>query len=605
MELPQREADSPRDEVHIDAPARAAVRWQVVGNATSRLTVARRPLLLSLVLVGSLVAGVLAALTPRFETNDDVGMNAIAAGRILVDRPDEHLVFSNVLVGCSLKPLYEIAPLVPWYGLYLFVTASLSLVAISFACLRQNQSEWALGLMAVFLWLVGLPSLTLLQFTRVAAIASLAGLLLLLGGVRVVEARWQAWCAVPFLLAGGLIRLDALLLVCVVLSPVIAWLAWRACLQKAARTPLVLLTACLVAVFAAARFNTWYYSESAEWRDFLPFNAMRVQFIDWNRVPYDPHTAPVFESVGWQKIDLEMLKSWAFLDRDRFSSEKLQTILKAAGTTSDPPAKAWSVLFERLLTDGELWGLWACGAAFLAILTTQRGARFVPLACYCVTGMTSLLLYQRYHLPPRVYCPAFAACAVTALFFAEGPRSFGKRHAWVESPWGRTLALTLIGALIAWRSMSAFRSNANFLSFHRETVHILKELAPKPDQLFVVWGGSFPYEIMALPLAADSLPRDFKVMSLDWTTGFAKSRMTEFGIRDLMSIVRRGDGTFFICQDSDLKLLKAYFRAHYGVDLTVRLVFAHPSLYDSAIYSVAIAGRTPRTTRSRAIKSAL
>jgi hypothetical protein len=80
-------------------------------------------------------------------------------------------------------------------------------------------------------------------------------------------------------------------------------------------------------------------------------------------------------------------------------------------------------------------------------------------------------------------------------------------------------------------------------------------------------------------------------MGLDWTTGFTKSRMREFGVHDLMSIVRRGDGTFFICQDADLKLLEANFRAHYKIDLTVRPVFAHQSLYDSAVYRVTIVDR--------------
>ena len=74
------------------------------------------------------------------------------------------------------------------------------------------------------------------------------------------------------------------------------------------------------------------------------------------------------------------------------------------------------------------------------------------------------------------------------------------------------------------------------------------------------------------------LARDFKVMGLDWTTGFTKSTMREFGVPDLMSIVRRGDGTLFICQDADLKLLEADFRAHDKVDLTLRPVFAHQSV---------------------------
>jgi hypothetical protein len=604
MDLPQRAADSPRDAVHTDAPARAADHSQDLNRVAPRSNAARRPLFLSLVLVGSLVAGVLAALTPRYETNDDVGMNAIAAGRMLVDQPDEHVIFSNVLIGYCLKSLYQTAPNIPWYGLFLFGTASISLVVISFVCLRQNPSEWRLGLTAVLLWVVGVPSLTLLQFTRVAALAGVAGLLLLFGSIRTTEARWLAWCAVPFLLVGALLRIDAFLLVCVVLSPAIAWMAWRACLQQAARMPLLLLLACVVAGFGAGHFNAWYYSRSPEWRDFLPFNAVRVNFIDWNSVQYEPQMVPVFDAVGWQKIDLQMLKSRAFLDRDRFTSEKLDTILKSVSAHSRPPAKAWRALYERLLGDGELWGLWACGAVCLGIFAAVRTGRFVPLACYGVTGITCLLLYQRYHLPARVYCPAFSACAITALFFSEGLRSLGKRPAWVESLWGRRLALTLIGALIAWRSVATFRSNANFLSLHRDTVHILEGLAPKPNQLFVAWGSDFPFEFLVLPLSPRSLPRDFKVMGLDWTTGFAKSRMREFGVHDLLSIVRRGDGTFFICQDADLKLLEAYFRAHYKMGLTVQPVFAHQSLYDSAVYRVTTADRTRRATRSKAVKSA-
>ena len=140
---------------------------------------ARRPFLVSLCMVGSLALGVLVALTPRYETNDDAGMSMIAAGRGYVDRPDEHLLFSNVLVGLGLKALYETVPQVAWYGGFLFLTGCLSLLAICYVGVCRDPSEWRLGLMAVFLWLAGIPALTQIQFTRIAFLAALAGLLLL------------------------------------------------------------------------------------------------------------------------------------------------------------------------------------------------------------------------------------------------------------------------------------------------------------------------------------------------------------------------------------------------------------------------------------------
>ena len=211
---------------------------------------ARRPFMVSLCMVGSLALGVLVALTPRYETNDDAGMSMIAAGRGYVDRPDEHLLFSNVLVGLGLKSLYETVPQVAWYGGFLFLTGCLSLLAICYVGVCRDPSEWRLGLMAVFLWLAGIPALTQIQFTRIAFLAALAGLLLLAETSRGSGAARLKWFAIPFLLVAGLIRYDALRLVCVVLLPVIAWIVWQARLQKSARVALVVLAACVAASVA-------------------------------------------------------------------------------------------------------------------------------------------------------------------------------------------------------------------------------------------------------------------------------------------------------------------------------------------------------------------
>ena len=98
-----------------------------------------KPLLLSVLLTGCLAIAVLLALTPYYETNDDVGMNASVAWRLGFSQPDEHLLFSNVLIGLALKKCYAVWPGVPWYVGYLFLTAALSLAALSLI-LRCRQS---------------------------------------------------------------------------------------------------------------------------------------------------------------------------------------------------------------------------------------------------------------------------------------------------------------------------------------------------------------------------------------------------------------------------------------------------------------------------------
>ena len=122
----------------------------------------------------------------------------------------------------------------------------------------------------------------------------------------------------------------------------------------------------------------------------------------------------------------------------------------------------------------------------------------------------------------------------------------------------------------------------------------MKELAPNPNQLFVVWAGDLPLEYLMLPLQSRSLPPAFKTLDLDWTYGFSKRRMAQFSVTDMMSIIRRGDGTFFVCKKDQTELLSAYVRAHFGVELKYRVAFAHHALYDNAIYQVAVAGATHR-----------
>ena len=157
-------------------------------------SVGRRPLRASLLLVGLFVGGSLVVFTPRYETNDDVAMNATVVGRLAFSHPDEHILHSNVLIGLALKKCYAVFPSVPWYGGYLFLTAALSLAAICFVCFSQQSSEWNWLLIATFLLVAGIPSLVELQFTRVASVAALAGLLLLAGSVRTSEsAGKQDW----------------------------------------------------------------------------------------------------------------------------------------------------------------------------------------------------------------------------------------------------------------------------------------------------------------------------------------------------------------------------------------------------------------------------
>ena len=104
-----------------------------------------------------------------------------------------------------------------------------------------------------------------------------------------------------------------------------------------------------------------------------------------------------------------------------------------------------------------------------------------------------------------------------------------------------------------------------------------------------------------LPLVS-RLPRDFKMLDPNWTLGFTRRRLDEFGLSDWMSVVRRGDGTFLVCQESQTRLLSDYFRLHHGVELRFHTAFTQHALYDSAVFQVSLPGPSPRSARPAAAR---
>jgi hypothetical protein len=451
-------------------------------------------------------------------------------------------------------------------------------------------------LTAAFLCLAGAPFLIVLQFTRVAFLATLAGILLLAGVVRDAKPLRQAFWAVPFLVAGTLIRSDAFLLAVLVLSPLAGWMLWRSKSQAHARGAIAVLAGAVAVSFALVWLNNWYYARDEGWRDFYKFNLLRVAFTDFGRAEYNEVTAPVFSKVGWTRADVDLLREWCFLDRDRFNIQTLQTALDGlASREQATEPRPWGDLFEILFTDTEVLALWACGALFLVYWKTDGSPRFARAACFFVTCALCIYLYCDLHLPARVFCPAFAACAVVVLALPGSPRSIGKSVPSTRSAVVRAAIAVLLGAILLWRGAVMAKENADFVAAHRQAEDLMRRLQPRTDRLFILWGAEFPVERVFLPLESDTLAKDFKVLTFGWLTPnpLTAKRLQEFGISDLYSILRRRRGVYFISSKWENGTLAAYFRDHYRLKIGGAVVLTHPALSQAAVYALAITGVMP------------
>ena len=130
------------------------------------------------------------------------------------------------------------------------------------------------------------------------------------------------------------------------------------------------------------------------------------------------------------------------------------------------PPRPWQALVARLAGDGELWGLLAFGAACLAILATDRVARYRAAGLLRRDGRHVFsTLPAEAPAAARLLSGRQPAAPIMAIVFAAGPRSFGKRRAWADSAFGRRVALVVVGALVVWRSGDlAFQREFSFIS---------------------------------------------------------------------------------------------------------------------------------------------
>ena len=83
--------------------------------------------------------------TPRFQGNDDVQMAMIAAGQGICLAPDEHLIFSNIVLGKALSQLYSACPVVPWYGLHLYLLQFLANATFIYCAVLLSTPRRALA----------------------------------------------------------------------------------------------------------------------------------------------------------------------------------------------------------------------------------------------------------------------------------------------------------------------------------------------------------------------------------------------------------------------------------------------------------------------------
>jgi hypothetical protein len=296
-------------------------------------------------------------------------------------------------------------------------------------------------------------------------------------------------------------------------------------------------------------------------------------------VAYSPETSSAFEAIGWDKVDFEMLMTWFFADRDRYSLDHLRHLLENARRLERPTLGDSAAIIAQSLYQTPALQQLALAAVCACILAGNGWRRFVLAGVlFALAFVLAVALRSYYWLPPRVLVSLFAgvvACTgMTAI--VEAPSS---NRAAVRS--SSVVLWSLAGLVAAGLIVRTLNGVAGEDSYRAQLSaaagRIYDRLKPRPDQLFVVWREQFPFEDLVAPLQNPVRLRSFQCLSLGCLldTPFTERRLSEFHITDIYRALWERSDVLLAAHPELCEYLRRYVKLHYGVDLDFAVAFVH------------------------------
>ncbi len=571
----------------------------------------RRPLWFSGLVVACLFATVFATLSTSYQTNDDPQLAMIAAGKGIALQPDEHLIFSNVLVGQVLKWLYSVCPALPWYGIYLFAIQFVAEVAILYCAIARGYGRGRMSLYLMYFAIVGVFYLNNLQYTTTASLAGQAGALLCClafadrGASLDRKLIGRLAGGVALLALASLVRLECFYLVVLLAMPAVAWaIGW----PPATRMLFPVAAAgaiCVAMVVALASYHTGYFARDPDWQAFLDYNKLRVKFNDYGWTTYNADTAPLFAAASWSENDHALIEHWFYDHPATYSAVNLQKILASRPWRSERFTPDYVRRSTReIWRDKSLWPIVLAFPLFLWALERSR-RNSLALAITVAAGFALLagLTVLTKSPPSRVYFPVLTFPLTLALSMAREKITFPRRRMPALSvrcflrprAWRRpgaqallrpTLVHCLVLAAIIGTGMSVHRQHrrsAKAQQLREELRDCLAHLEGSDQRLYVSWATDFPWVALS-PLDSLSSLGNRRLLMMSWTQGtpIAAAMKERFGIADTTQALFTRPDVVLLGDATSRPLIERFVREHHGVEVRFAASYIGGHEFDEA-----------------------
>lgn len=208
-----------------------------------------------------------------YKQNDDVFMSWIASGVGMSDGlPNYHLLFINVILGYFISFLYTISSNVEWYSLVIVIIQLLSYSCIHQHIVNSKKSRLLKVLFILLLFAFEVRIFVLLQFTTTAAMAAMAGIVLILS-----NKRYENIIGLILFIIASLLRFEAAMLVGCISAPFILFFS-RKFNYKFINYVFLGIIICS-SVFLKS-FDSYIYQSDSEWKELKEYNSIRGRISD-------------------------------------------------------------------------------------------------------------------------------------------------------------------------------------------------------------------------------------------------------------------------------------------------------------------------------------
>jgi hypothetical protein len=510
------------------------------------------------------------AFVPLYQSNDDVTMRLTAEGVAIATRPTPYLLFINAILGGLVVWLHNLIPSISWFTVALAIVQLMGTATVVWVALgggAESKIQALIFLTCFDFWFWVYP-----RFTMSAAVAAIGAVVLWLdqlvrhGRLKTVPLLWF----VALVVCSSLVRWQSGALLLAAGLPAVAWECWRRWYSLGQSATAFLMPAFLACLAAGGvkTANDWIYRTSPGWEHFQEFNQVRAEFLDYERAPFDASTLATFQSLGLTPNDYHMLRSWAFEDPERFSIDVLRKLNQALPPAS--PGSHWQALRARYGdVAAEPWTQLIIVAMLLSPVLAGGESRLrIAIALLSVVGASLLIAWVFQRFPTSVSHPL--AALVTAIGVVG---SGSARPAGLARKLTYVIGLGIPSLLLVRLWIATVRQADAIQAMSDRLIEAVKEIRPQPDQLYVDWGGNFPYELLLGERQIKAI-EPMRMLSLGCAnqTPINRERLQQFHIENIFRAICERPNIRVIGQWTSAAQMQGYALEHCGRRLKVREV---------------------------------